>query len=201
MTEQTMLTIVKSYQSLAYKYICTIYSISQYFKVTHDYIFPLNATVHHFVGRQGVCVGHQYCFLTAWNCTMVYLLNALPETSSNHHRPPPSSDLSKNLEILSFPSFRLLFCLPGRTRLSRRIRRDEKKLSTASSISRFFGNKKKEEPSKTVGGENYSERCIGVRMHIRARGGRGGDGFMSFHHFPASSKSNYFSPFPFYLGR
>lgn len=57
-------------------------------------------------------------FLTARNCTIGCLLRRLPETSLK----TPSSDLSKNLEILSFLSFRLLFCLPGRTRCSCRIR-------------------------------------------------------------------------------
>ena len=61
MTEQAVSIIVKSYQSLACQpaavhiyIVYAVYTIAQYFKVTHDYIFPSNARVHHFVGRRGV---------------------------------------------------------------------------------------------------------------------------------------------------
>lgn len=144
-----------------------LYSIllffAQYFKVQHDYIFLWNTTVHHFVGKRGVGGGP-----IAFNgMKLHYRLPSVP-FARNILKKNPTSDLGKNLEILSFPSFHLLFCLPGRTRHSRHIRRDEKKLSTAWSISRF---KKLKKASKT-GRERERERgrftqsCIGVWMWL-----------------------------------
>lgn len=69
----------------------------------------------------------------------------LASSSSSFALPAPHPTLQaciKNLEILSFPSFRLPLCLPKRTRHSCNIRQDEKKLSAAWSISKFQKQKK-----------------------------------------------------------
>lgn len=84
----------------------------------------------------------------------------------------------------SFPLFYFLFCLPGRTGCSCCIRWDEKRLSTALSIS--IHNKKEMSKGGDWGGGDLLSvgyRCVGA---IREKG----DGFVSS--FTASSKSNHF---------
>lgn len=117
---------VQSHQSHACRSKCVILvSLALFFKVEHDYIFLLNTTLRHFGGKQGV--GGVAIALNGMK--LHYELASGPFALPAPH--PTLQACVKNLEILSFPSFRLPFCLPERTRHSCHIRRDEKKLSAA----------------------------------------------------------------------
>lgn len=97
---------------------------------------------------------------------------------------------SKNLEILSFPSF----CSPLLSTL------ENKALSphqarwkgTLSQPEVFPNSRNKKRQAGRDERESCSGRCMRcVNVCVKERGWVGG--FMSFHHFPPSSKSNYFS--------
>lgn len=129
-TERAASLPVQSHQSHSYWRKCVLLlSLALFFKVEHDYIFLLNTTLRHFVGKQGVGG-----VAIALNAMKLHYELASSSSSSSFALPAPHPTLQaciKNLEILSFPSFRLPLCLPKRTRHSCNIRQDEKKLSAA----------------------------------------------------------------------
>lgn len=154
----------------------------------------LNATAHHFVERQHLG-GVQRAF------NSMKLNQGLPSTPFARNIPKkPTSDLLKNLEILSFPSFRLLFCLPGRTRRSCRIGWDEKKLYRLKYFQISETKRGKQEREREREREIYLERCVGVRLCVCLCGAWGG--MISCHFIISLLAANPITfPFPFYLGR
>lgn len=146
--------------------------ISVGFKVQFwNLILNCRSTAIEFI-RQGGQRGAE--LFTCWTFTthFIYLIIFFQQLQKSPKK-KSSSDFCKNLEILSFPSFHLLFCLPGRTRRSCHIREDEKKLSAAWSISRFRKQKEiskadreREKEGKRERRESNAQRCVGVKVSV-----------------------------------